>query len=106
MDIQRVRTLTTGILHTCVEDVCKDIEYITDAPGIMTHMIPRAIEALELYLRQYCSDPRFWEGKLDTTHCGEIDIPVMNKEEKEAFFARYGNLPSPLEGNEIIIVRT
>ena len=50
MDIQRIRNLTTGSLHTDMDHVYKDIEYIVGEKGIMTHMIPNACSSLEPYL--------------------------------------------------------
>lgn len=46
MEIQRLRNLTTGILHTEVGHIYEDIEFLTGEKGIMTHMLPRACEAM------------------------------------------------------------
>lgn len=34
MDIQRIRNLTTGILHTKMEDIHEDIEYLVVTKGV------------------------------------------------------------------------
>lgn len=46
MDVQRLRNLTTGRLHTEIGFVYEDIEHLTGVKGIMTHMMPRAMRAL------------------------------------------------------------
>ena len=67
MDIQRLRNLTTGRLHTHITDVYQDIEFFTGEKGIMTHMIPNAHRALEPYLREAVTDARlddvFWPNR-------------------------------------------
>ena len=97
MNVQRVRNLTTGILHTKMEDIYEDIEYITGDKGIMTHMLPNAREAMLPYLRKYATNSRYWNKEYDTAHSGNIEIPPMNTVEKDYFWQVYGNLPSPFE---------
>jgi len=106
MDIQRLRNLTTGILHTDMSHVYLDIEYLVGIKGIMTHMIPNALKALKPYLMKKCTDPRFWDDKYDKdkTHIGEFDIEPMNETEQKEFWERYNKLPSPLEGKKVISV--
>ena len=60
MDIQRLRNLTTGRLHTKMEHIYADIEHLTGAEGVMTHQLPNACRALEPYLRE----------KVQTNGCG------------------------------------
>ena len=90
MDIQRLRNLTTGRLHTNMADIYQDIEYITGARGVMTHMLPDATKALLPYLREKAPDAMLWDGSYDPAHIGEIDIPPMNGEEQAEFWARFG----------------
>lgn len=87
MDIQRLRNLTTGILHTTVDDVYVDIETLTGAAGVLTHQIPAAIRALNPFLRAHVHDPRFFDGKLDASHTGQIDIRPMDGAAQEAFWS-------------------
>lgn len=94
MDIQRLRNLTTGRLHTQMADIYQDIEYLTGEPGVMTHMLPDATKALLPYLRTKAPDARLWDGEYDPTHDGEIDIPPMNGEEQAEFWARFGGSSS------------
>lgn len=95
MEIQRVRNLTTGILHTDLVYVYEDLRAITTLP-FLTQEIPNAIESLQPSLRQHISEDRFWTGKLDLEHVGEIDIPAMTAEHRAAFLERYRAQPSPL----------
>ena len=96
MDIQRLRNLTTGRLHTKMDDIYADIEHLTGEGGVMTHQIPNACRAMEPYLREKVTDARFWNGEYDPSHTGEIDLPPMDGEAKEAMWERYGALPSLL----------
>ena len=105
MDIQRVRNLTTGRLHTDIGCVYQDIEYLVGAEGIFTHMLPNASRALEPFLRKRITDPRFWEDKYDTTHAGEIEVAPLTEEEQKEFWQSYGALPSPLAGKDVIAVK-
>ena len=96
MDIQRLRNLTTGRLHTKMEHIYADIEHLTGAEGVMTHQLPNACRALEPYLREKAPDERLWRDEYDTTHTGEIDVPPMDESERKAFWERYKALPSLL----------
>jgi len=96
MDIQRLRNLTTGRLHTKMEDIYTDIEYLTGEKGVMTHQLPNACRALEPYLREKVTDTRFWDGEYDTAHTGEIDVPPMNEAACAEMWKRYGAMPSLL----------
>ena len=84
MDIQRLRNLTTGRLHTKMEDIYADIERLTGEEGVMTHMLPNACRALKPYLREKAPDERLWRDEYDTTHTGEIDVPPMDESERKA----------------------
>lgn len=96
MNNQRLRNLTTGRLHTKMEHIYQDLEYLTGAPGIMTHQIPNANRALKPWLQERVTEPRFWEEAFDVTHEGETEIAPMTVEERAQFFERYAELPSPL----------
>lgn len=104
MDIQRLRNLTTGRLHTNMSDVQEDLEFLTDAEGILTYMLPNIMEAVAPWLREQVTDERFWDSEWDTTHTGEYEIMPMTHEEKTACFQRYGKLPSPLASKKVIAV--
>lgn len=96
MNIQRLRNLTTGKLHTTMDDIYEDIEFFVGEKGVMTHQLPNASRALEPWLREQIKDQRFWDGEYDITHTGEIEVRAMNPEEKLEFWKRYAALPSLL----------
>lgn len=96
MDIQRLRNLTTGRLHTKMEHIYEDIALITGEDGVMTHQLPNACRAMEPYLREKVTDARIWDGEYDPTHTGEIDVPQMDETAQEAMWKRYGEMPSLL----------
>ncbi len=104
MDVQRLRNLTTGRLHTEIGFVYEDIEHLTGVKGIMTHMMPRAMRALEPALRERVKDARFWEDKYDTTHTGDIDVPPLDDDELIAFWSAYEAQPNPLDGKDVVEV--
>lgn len=104
MDIQRLRNLTTGRLHTEMGHIYEDLAYIIGDDGIMTHMIPRVARAIAPWLREQVRDERFWDGEFDTTHTGEYPLRAMNPEERKAAFGRYKAMPNPLEGKEVVVV--
>ena len=102
MDIQRLRNLTTKKLHTKMEHIYKDLGMITGEDGLMTHMLPRTIKAVEPWLKDNVSDPRFWDGKFDITHTGEFELPETTSEERKIFFERFAAMPNPLADKKVI----
>ena len=102
MDIQRLRNLTTGRLHTEMGHIYEDLEIITGENGLMTHMLPRVAKACEPWLREHVKDARFWDGEYDTTHTGDFALPESTAEERKAMFERYAAQPNPLAGKEVI----
>jgi hypothetical protein len=106
MDIQRLRNLTTGRLHTDIGCIYEDLGIITGEDGLMTHMLPRAMRAVEPWLKEHVTDARFWDGEYDTTHIGEFDLPESTLEEREAMFERYKAQPNPLDGKHVVVVGT
>ncbi|MFM7007826.1 MAG: hypothetical protein ACKO0Z_00590 [Betaproteobacteria bacterium] len=105
MDIQRVRNITTGRLHTKMEHIYQDLGFIVGDDGLMTHMLPRVMRAVEPWLREQVTDPRFWDGEYDTTHTGEHPLRAMTPEENKAALERYAAMPNPLAGKEVIAVQ-
>lgn len=105
MDIQRLRNLTTGRLHTDVGCIYEDLEWITGQDGLMTHMLPRAMTAVEPWLREHVTDPRFWEDVYDTSHTGEYPLPEPTEEDRAAMTERYMAQPNPLAGKDVIAVQ-
>ena len=89
MDIQRLRNLTTGRLHTDIGHVYEDLETIIGDKGLMTHMLPGVMRAVDPWLRANVRDERFWNFEYDTNHVGEYDLPDPTDYDREAMFERY-----------------
>jgi len=104
MDIQRLRNLTTGRLHTDVGFIYEDLGWITGQQGLMTHMLPRAMIAVEPWLKEHVTEPRFWDGEYDTTHTGEYALPEPTEEDRAAMTERYMAQPSPLADKKVTVI--
>lgn len=100
IEAQRLRNLTTGILHTEIKHVYEDLEYITGMQGIMTHMLPRVNKAVLPWLKDKIKEPRYWDGKFDQDHGGEEFLRPMTDVEVSEMLDIYSSLPCPLLGNK------
>lgn len=89
MDIQRLRNITTGKVHTTMFDIYEDLEYLSGESGLMTHQLTNIRNALLPYLRENITDSRFWDGSYDTTHIGELNLKPMDYSDKRAMWLRY-----------------
>lgn len=89
-----------------MEHIYEDLEIITGEAGLMTHMLPRAMRSVEPWLRENVTDARFWNGEYDTTHTGELELPMPTQGDREAMFNRYADQPNPLAGKDIIVAVT
>lgn len=105
MDIQRLRNLTTGRLHTDIACIYEDLELITGQKGLMTHMLPRVLEAVKPWLLEHVTDELFWYPEYDPTHTGEYALPEPTPAEREMMLARYKSQPDPLDGKDVVVVR-
>ena len=85
--------------------IYEDIGILTGFDGVMTHQIPRAVEAMDPWLRSMVTDARFWDDKYDPSHVGEFAIEPMTADESTAMFTAYGKMPNPLAGKEVIAVQ-
>ncbi len=103
MDIQRLRTLTTGWLHSPMEKIYDDLREITGL-SVCTHELGNACVAAKPYLQKFATDSRFWGREYDPTHVGEIDVPPMDEAERDAFLGRMSKLPSLLDGKNVVVV--
>jgi len=102
MDIQRLRNLTTGRLHTEMQHIYEDLEMITGESGLMTHMLARAMRSVEPWLRQHVTDAKFWDDKYDPSHIGEHPLPQPTAEDRTAMMKRYFAQPNPLDSKNVI----
>jgi hypothetical protein len=104
MDAQRLRNLTTGILHTEIGYVYEDLEALIGETGLMTHMLPRVMRACEPWLREHLTEPRFWDGQFDLAHVGMIEFPIPSAFDREAMLERYSAQQNPLLGKDVVVV--
>ena len=98
IQIQRLRNLTTRKLHTEMDHIYEDLETITGQDDIMTHMLPRLCESVLPYLKENITDDRFWDGKHDPQHTGEIVISNPTDEDRRSMVEAYKAMPNPLLG--------
>jgi len=83
MDIQRLRNLTTGKLHTRMEHVYEDLSWLTGHDCLYTHQLPTACDAVLPWLASKTFDDRLWDGMFDESHVGRVDLPEPTEEDKE-----------------------
>ena len=105
MDNQRLRTLTTGKLHTDISYVYEDLEAIT-GQSVMTHMIPNMMKAVRPWLVKHVPDPCFWNNIYDPIHIGDYPLPIPTDEECQAMRDLYYEQPDPLDDKEVVVVVT
>ena len=105
MNIQRLRNLTTGMLHTEMDHIYEDLEIITGERGLFTHMLPRVMRAVEPWLREHVTDERFWDGAFDVTHTGEYILPEPTRNDRAAMFERFSSQPNPFDKKEVFVVK-
>ena len=105
MKSQRLRNLTTGILHTDAGCIYKDLEFITGIDGLMTHMLPNIMRAVKPWLKERVADAKYWNGEFDQSHEGEYQLEPMDDAAREEMLIRYKSMPSPLFGKDIITVK-
>ena len=88
IDAQRLRTLTTGRLHTQHLQHCQDDFKAITGVSVLTHEIPDALDAIQPYLQRHVTDQKFWQDVHDPLHVGEVDVPEMDEEEAGLFIRR------------------
>lgn len=104
MEIQRLRNLTTGRLHTEMGHIYEDLGLIMGDEGLMTHMLPRSMKAVEPWLREQVKDSRMWDGKYDPDHIGSIELPTPTAKDRELMFERFAAQPNSLAGKDVVCV--
>ncbi len=92
MNIQRLRNLTTRMLHTQVQHIYEDLVNISGVEELYTHMLPDMLVAVEPFLVKNITDKRFWDGKFDSTHTGEYNLPEATEKEKKEMQKRFKRL--------------
>lgn len=90
ISVTRLRNLTTLRLHTSMDDICHDIEFIVGEDGMLTHHLPAAGKAIqpwleEKYKAQY---PTLFDGEYRQVD-GNIELLPMTDQERKAFWVRF-----------------
>jgi hypothetical protein len=94
IDSKRLRTLTTGRLHTReISYVYEDLGWIIGETGIMTHMLPNMLKAVEGWLRQHVTDPEYWDGAYNADSTGSYMLPEPTAAERDQMKKLYKSLP-------------
>jgi len=96
MNIQRLRNITTGRLHTEMSHIYQDMEYLVGEGGMMTHQLPNIRTAMMTWLEEKITDSEFFDGEHKPSIEGDYDIEPMTPQEREECFARFAKLPSAL----------
>ena len=104
---KRIRNLTTGILHTCMDDVHRDLAAIVGVDGLMTHQLPRVRDCVLPWLREKTkNDPVFWgeDIKIETDwEIGHWSEP--SEADRAVMLENYKAMPDPMAGKAIISVQ-
>jgi len=103
MDVQRLRNLTTGVVHTKPYHMFFDIEFLTGVIGISIKDMSLALKALKPWLRDQVDDDSFWIPEMDVSNQGQYDIQPMSNEEKAAFLKRYYNQSSKVSEDGSVV---
>lgn len=85
----KLRNVTTGILHTSMDDVYKFFEEYLGSDGIMTHHIPSAQDALLPILKTKLTEEWFDHSWLKENLDETIELPELTADEKETFWKAF-----------------
>lgn len=102
MDIQRLRNLTTGKLHTEMQHIYEDLGKLSGEDNLMTHMLPRMLDVINPWLKDQIKDSRFWNDAYDKTHLGDVYLRETTNEEKKEFVELFIKMPHPFKNKHTI----
>lgn len=89
MDVQRVRNLTTGLLHTEMHHCYGDLSVISGLNTIYTHQIPNLTRAVLPWLREKIKDDKFFDGKHNPSEKGVFWLPKPTEDEQKEIVRRF-----------------
>lgn len=87
----RLRTLTTGLLHTEPKHVYEDIKFFTGVDVLTTQMAD-AVDSMQPILKRRLHDGAYWNGKVELHHTGWEVVRSFNIQEREEFWVRFNAL--------------
>ena len=99
--IGKLRNITTGILHTDMDDVYEFFEQYLNEKGIYTHHLPSAGKAILPILKKKLPAEWFSKDYIITGLNEEAEVPDMTEEEKKEFWFSFGKYSSELWNNNI-----
>ncbi len=101
MDAQRLRQLTSGVLHTDMRHVLQDLAWFTNLGEPMTHQLPNVLDAVKPYLLQQLEElgekRDFVTPDYRPDIVGEVNIRPLKTGEAAAVLMRFGEMESPLQ---------
>jgi hypothetical protein len=78
---QRLRSLTTGLIHTDMNDIMDDLRKILGS-RVTVPTIGAAMGSVRPWLQAQGLDKRFWVERRDTAHTGKTQLPVPTAAER------------------------
>lgn len=87
----RLRTLTTGLVHTEPKHIYEDIKFFTGV-DVLTTQIADAVDSLQPILKRQLHDGAYWNGKVELHHTGWAVVRSFNIQEREEFWVRFDAL--------------
>ena len=94
-----LRNITSGILHTKIEDVYLFFEEYLGAEGIMTHHLPSARKSIIPILKTKLSDEWFNEEWIKVGLDETIELPSLSEKERKEFWKNFGEYAVALWSN-------
>ena len=94
--VGKLRSITTGILHTEIGDVYKFFEEYTGQKGIMTHHLPSAFKAIKPVLQSKLPPEWFAEVWQKEGLNVDVDVPDMTEDENKEFFVKFNEYNSEM----------
>jgi len=92
----QILNITTGILYTPIEDIYEFFDKVI-SEGIMTHMLPRAADAIRPIMAEILPDiPGKGYGYKPDSDNSEITFEFTD-EHRQKFWKNYEELPSLLD---------
>jgi hypothetical protein len=84
-----LRNITTGILHTNVDDIYGFLESYIGEEGIMTHQLGSASKALQPILKSKLPEEWFTKEWIKEGLDESVEVPDMTATEKISFWKAY-----------------
>ena len=93
-----LRNITSGTLHTNIEDVYKFFNEFTGQRGMMTHHLPSAAKAIMPFLKSKLSDEWFTDEWIKDELDAVVEIADPTEDEKTDFWEKFHKFNMELIG--------